>query len=157
MTTGASRHFKYSLDPLLAKHGWEVDALRIELSTARQVLELRQQELDALEQESGSVRKAASQLAVEGQILDLARRQILASYLSFLDEQVQAKQSEANQAQKLCEEILVQLNRALQAQKGIETHKEKLRLEHRDAVSKQGFAEADEAWLLRPGKREDAA
>lgn len=155
MTVSATKRFKYALEPLLAKHGWEVDTLRIELSRARQILEQRRQELDAVTHESASVLKAACELAAEGKTLDLARHQILTTYLAHLEEQAQAKQLETTKAQTLCDEILDQLDRALQALKGMETHKEKMYLEHREAVVKLGFAEADEAWLLRPRVTEE--
>lgn len=142
------RPFKYALEPLLKKHGWDAEVLKRDAATAARVLEQRKSERDALleiiEQVESEIR-ALNDL----QPFPVARYQAMGRYLQEQHEALAAKQKEVDGAQRIYDQILAQVQRLQRSIKGLEKHRDERQKSYETQCERKEVKEADNDWLAR--------
>lgn len=150
------RQYRYPLAPLLTKRAWDVDIARRELMTAQRVLELRREEQSRLRTHLQQAHTETSRMVEAGSTIDLARYRIHGAYVADLEASAVAKLAEVSEAEELCNELFDNLHKEHRTLKGMEKHRDQLRLEHEAEQLRGGFREADDMWIMRHRFREGA-
>ena len=141
--------FRYPLQAVLTKRTWDVDALTQELASARHAVAAHRREAAELAARLGDMNTRLTQMRSGGEVLDLARQQLVVDYRSEQLVAHTAKELDVAKALALCEQIADQLTRARQAVTGYEDHREGLKLAHDRAVETGLAKESDDRWLGR--------
>jgi len=143
------RSFRYPLQPFLKKNRWEEQALRQELTTAREAsVRLREQQeviasgLSALDAQLAEMHRGS---------FDADRHQRVIAWREEQEALLQARQREVGDAEAGCEQIAQQLARAMNAVRGHENYRIRLLGEHHIECEREDARQADDAWLLRRG------
>ncbi len=140
--------FKYALDPLLKKHGWDVEVLKRDAATAARVLEQRQSERDALLKLIDEVESEIRGLN-DLQPFPVGRYQAMGHYLQEQHNMLAAKQREVDGAQRIHEQIVAQVRRVQRSIKGLEKHKDQRRKSYATQCERKEVKDADNDWLAR--------
>jgi flagellar export protein FliJ len=151
MTQTNAARFRYPLQMLVKKHGWDVDTLSVELKTARQALHDHQSEAARLRQALQRTNAGLVRLRADGEILDLTRERVLINYRQMQEEAIATQLQQLQAAAAQCDQIVEQLNRARQALQGFEKHSDRLRATHALEAGRVAARDADDAWLVTHG------
>lgn len=149
------RQFRYPLTPLLTKRAWDVDIARRELVTAQRVLDLRREEQTRLRSHLQQAHAEVSRMVASGTTIDVTRYRLLGAYAAELETSVAAKLAEVSEAESLCNELFDNLGKEHRTLKGMEKHRDQLRLEHDTERLREEFREADDMWIMRHRFREE--
>ncbi len=149
------RHFRYPLQPFLKKNRWEEQALRLELTTAREACaRLREQQeliargLSALNAQLAEMHRGS---------FESDRHQRVIAWRDEQETHLQAKQREVGDAEAGCEQIVKQLARGMNAVRGHENYRVRLLGEHHIECEREDARQADDVWLLHRGWLERSA
>jgi flagellar biosynthesis chaperone FliJ len=149
--------FRYALQALADKQGWEVDMLAAELGTAQRAVREQEQEAARLRDALRQTNTRLAQLRGVGAILDPARERIVMDYRETQDEAIATNAAQLQAARVQCERIAEQLTRARLALRGFENHADEQRKVHAVQAGRAAAGAADEMWLpSRGGARSDA-
>jgi hypothetical protein len=140
--------FKYALEPLMKKHGWDAEVLKRDAATAARMLEQRQSERDALLKVIGQVESEIRGLN-ELQPFPIGRYQAMGRYLQEQHKMLAAKQKEVDGAQRTHEQIVAQARRLQRSIKGLEKHRDDRRKSYATECERKDVKEADNDWLAR--------
>jgi flagellar motility protein MotE (MotC chaperone) len=143
------KRFKFPLDPLLKKQGWDVDGLRSEKASATQAVNQIGQGLRDIEHKITAACEDARQLAGEDSAMLLVRRDLLITYVKDQVARADIKRKELEQAREIEAQVAEQLVKAMQQLKTLERLRDQARSAHDYQVLQAQLNEADESWLAR--------
>jgi hypothetical protein len=144
--------YKYSLQPLLTKFGWEVDTLNLELQ--RLGLLQRREEARVADIEL-SVHDAEQRLRAmqAGEIIDVERKRQVGLYLKQQYEALRERRSELTRLNSLREQVVQQMSNKKKNVKALERHRDRKQTESISNEHRMQLKEADAAWLMRASRK----
>jgi flagellar export protein FliJ len=136
----------YTLEPLMKQCGWEIDALRAELSLLTSMLA---QEEGRAAQIAARIRQAQQDMREmqRAPVIAPDRKELADRYLRHQDQLLSERSAEVSRLRGLRDQAQRQLNGKRQAMKALERHKEKKLTERRVEEIRRELAEADRNWL----------
>jgi hypothetical protein len=149
----SARKFKYSLQPLLTKLGWEVDTLNVELQRLNALM--RQEERD-ISEVGASVQDAERRLRIMqgGAVIQVEKKEQIGLYLRQQYEILKERKAQLDRLVSLRAQVVLQMSNKRREVKALERHKEKKHMESVSTESRLQLKEADRDWLsCLPRKR----
>jgi flagellar biosynthesis chaperone FliJ len=143
------KRFRYSLDPVIKQYEWEIDALKLELTTLNQALDAKLAELQQLKDAVRAAEQSLLEMCQENAVIALDRKALIELYLRDQLRLTEEKEQEIVQARSLVDTAFLQLTKKKQSQRGIEKHRERKRKDFDAEGMRQESLEADELWLSK--------
>jgi flagellar biosynthesis chaperone FliJ len=143
--------FQYSLQPILERVQWQLEAARIKLGALEQTVQKAQVQLA---QVVDALHTAASEDSPEAREIDLARQRRQVAYLANIRQRIDERRASlagleaARDAQR---EVCLDLDKRLQI---AQQHRKLEATNFAHHQARRALREADEAWLSRLGWRE---
>jgi flagellar biosynthesis chaperone FliJ len=148
MKQNGSQPFRYSLEPILKKTGWETQTLKVEETQSRQVKIEKETELGKLKEKVTSVETEIRKIYNAG-TLDPRRLDSARLFLKDQHQSLAKKHKEVETATQIHEQVLNRLVKSKRVQKGFEDHKDRKELEHRRLRDGLLYKELDDLWVTR--------
>lgn len=143
------KQFYYSLDTLLKKRNFDIAALRIEETHARQAYANKAKELEVL-LENATDTENQIRAAQAGETMIIPERlNGMRLFLDYLRESVKQKSQELRQAEIIYQQIVDQIKTTKQSIKSLEKNKDRKKREHVVEQERMGFIEMDDLWLSK--------
>ncbi len=140
--------FKYTLEPLLKKHGWDAEILKRDVAAAARVLEQRESERDALLKVIERVESEIRALN-DLQPFPIGRYQAMGRYLQEQHQMLVTKQNEVDGARRIHDQVIAQVQRVQRSIKGLEKHRDERQKAYATQCERKEVKEADNDWLAR--------
>jgi flagellar biosynthesis chaperone FliJ len=141
--------FRYPMDPILTRHEWEIDALKLELLTLNQALDAHLAAMQALAAGIAAAEQEIIGICRDHALIARGRKEIAELYLRDQRLRAAEKQREIEQARALADHVFAQLNKKRQSQRVIEKHRERKKTEFDRQALRLEALENDELWLAR--------
>lgn len=146
---GDTKKPPYTLEALLKKRRWDLDAASAEITAARLAVEQRAQESNRIGQSIEELEQELRELFSGGAVIDPARQEVLSAYLDDRRQALKRKIAELKKAEQEFEQSRHRLYRIKQGVMVLEKHKEGKDREHAQQVSRKEQLLVDDLWLQR--------
>ncbi len=141
--------FEYQLESLLKKRLLEQDAARAEETAAREIVDVRRKAAEAVSKTIDVTEQELRKQYAHGSALDPEEQRRLMTYLTHQRKELDKKRSEVEQAVKMHEDMLRNLEAARCSVKTLEKHREGRRTEFSLEWQRAEQKRVDELWLMR--------
>jgi len=146
--------FRYPLDALLRKRRSDWKTVKVEETTAGQVVDGKNAETAEAKGSVAGTEDMLRESCRDGMRIDPLRHHLLSNYLSQQRTVLKQKHQALVKAREVHERVLVNLEGIGRGIKSLEKHREGKEEEHKFERKGLEQRQTDELWLLRQGQRE---
>lgn len=149
-----SKPFHYSLEALLRKRNWDLQALSLEVQQALVYKEHQQRICEDMRLKILGGEDALREHHAMNMEIQPEQYNALLMFISDLRDALVVAEGRLREAADKHSELFDKLVVSKQSIKSLERHKELRRLDHRVEEQREEIRDSDELWLLRAGARD---